>query len=447
MSAWYGAILSNVLKQVLRVLFVNIILTITILYLGGEAFFYLFDPFHIQTKPEAHFYPKANKDQSYSFFIRNPYISEDKVDPYIKVTRNKRGMRGEDFDPKVHKHEVFFIGGSTTECIILSDGTTWVDLLKSNLEKDPNIDMSDTWFGNGGVNGQSTFGHLFFVKEFYLKYKPKVFVFLLGANELNRFYLDEKHRPLVDFGRKKDSNYHLIHKARSLAEKQKDRELTYADHFWLFVHEYKDYSNILLNLSELRNREYTKKLANSYHHDLQLEKLNHLEVESFAGVNYEFEVKLDKLEQKEVDQSRIKEELQKQIEFQEEVKKNYLELIKISKENGILPIFITQPTLYGPGVDPTTGVNLETMIIQSGNANFGQGLTGKEMWQMTNSYNELLKTTARENNVPVIDLANLMPRDSKYYYDYIHFSKAGARKVANILSPFIKKHLKAHLKK
>lgn len=447
MSAWYGAILSKFLKQVLKIIFINFALTVLLIYFGGEAFFYLFDPFHIQTKPESHFYPKANKDQSYSFFIRNPYISEEKVDPYIKVTRNKRGMRGEDFDPTVHKHEVFFIGGSTTECIILSDGTTWVDLIKSNLDEDPQIDIKDTWFGNAGVNGQSSFGHLSFIKQYYLKFNPKVFVFLIGANEVNRFYLDEKDNPLIDFGRKNDFDYNLVHEARSLAKKQKDKKLSLRDHFWLFVHEYKNYSNILLNLSELRNREYTKKLANIYHHNLQLDKLNHLEVESFAGVNYEFEVKLDKLEQKEVEQRRIKEELQKQANFQKEVKKNYLELIKISKDNGILPIFITQPTLYGPGVDPTTGVNLESMIIQSGNANVGQGLTGKEMWLMVNSYNELLKTTAKENNVPVIDLANLMPRDSKYYYDYIHFSKAGAKKVADILSPFLKKHLKVLHKK
>ena len=33
-------------------------------------------------------------------------------------------------------------------------------------------------------------------------------------------------------------------------------------------------------------------------------------------------------------------------------------LVKVCRDHGIEPVLITQPTLYGPGVDPVTGVNL-----------------------------------------------------------------------------------------
>jgi hypothetical protein len=32
-------------------------------------------------------------------------------------------------------------------------------------------------------------------------------------------------------------------------------------------------------------------------------------------------------------------------------------LVKICRDHGIEPVFLTQPTLYGPGLDPVTGVN------------------------------------------------------------------------------------------
>jgi len=46
-----------------------------------------------------------------------------------------------------------------------------------------------------------------------------------------------------------------------------------------------------------------------------------------------------------------------------------------------------------------------------------------------------------ENRVLVIDLAREMPRNSVYYYDYLHYTEAGAAKVADIiyrdLRPFL----------
>jgi hypothetical protein len=47
----------------------------------------------------------------------------------------------------------------------------------------------------------------------------------------------------------------------------------------------------------------------------------------------------------------------------------------------------------------------------------------------------------REKGVLVIDLAREMPKDSRYYYDLMHFTNAGAARVAQLLdaqlTPFL----------
>jgi hypothetical protein len=52
-------------------------------------------------------------------------------------------------------------------------------------------------------------------------------------------------------------------------------------------------------------------------------------------------------------------------------------------------------------------------------------------------YNDVLRS--HSSQVTVIDLSREMPKNSKYYYDFIHFTNEGARLVSEILF----KHLEA----
>jgi hypothetical protein len=44
-----------------------------------------------------------------------------------------------------------------------------------------------------------------------------------------------------------------------------------------------------------------------------------------------------------------------------------------------------------------------------------------------------MKETASDNRCPVIDLARELPKNSKYFYDYVHFTNEGAEVVAEIV--------------
>ena len=116
-------------------------------------------------------------------------------------------------------------------------------------------------------------------------------------------------------------------------------------------------------------------------------------------------------------------------------------IIKICKSYHILPIFLTQSCLYGRGFDDVTGINLETIACIN-NEN------GKSAWEIMELYNDILREVASNHEIFLIDLAKEMPKSSKYYYDYHHYTNEGAQKVADIifqkLYPFMGNKLKEY---
>jgi hypothetical protein len=110
------------------------------------------------------------------------------------------------------------------------------------------------------------------------------------------------------------------------------------------------------------------------------------------------------------------------------------ELIALSRAHGMDPVFLTQPVLYGPGVDDLTGINLAALRVTP-------DMNGELGWEVLELYNDVVRQRGREAGVLVIDLAREMPKNSAYYYDLMHYTNAGAALVADIvaahLTPFL----------
>ena len=88
---------------------------------------------------------------------------------------------------------------------------------------------------------------------------------------------------------------------------------------------------------------------------------------------------------------------------------------------------MTQPALFGDGADPTTGVELARVKVN------GRG-NGHLEWRLLEMVNDVTRRVAAEQGVVLIDLARELPKDSKYFYDYLHFSNAGAARVGEIVA-------------
>ena len=60
-------------------------------------------------------------------------------------------------------------------------------------------------------------------------------------------------------------------------------------------------------------------------------------------------------------------------------------------------------------------------------------MTGKLKWEILERYNDVTREVGQEAGVPVIDMAILLPKNTTFFYDYIHYTKQGADAVAQIL--------------
>ncbi|MFI5355064.1 MAG: SGNH/GDSL hydrolase family protein, partial [Desulfobaccales bacterium] len=315
----------------------------------------VFPPFEMRFKPDR-IVPPVNT----SYVFDNTAKFPTKLPRTTVHTKNSLGFRGApppaDFDDYL---TLVTIGGSTTECFYLSDGRTWPDLLGAKLSRD----FPKLWLNNAGLDGATTYRHLLLLEDYVVKLKPKLVLFLVGINDVGVGEIHDK--PQGGFGG------------------------------WL---------KAMTNRSEV----YALGLNIYRYFVAQSRGLHHVEVDLKAQGSLDVPA--------EVQQETRRKYRQESLKF---YRARLEKLVQVSRAQGIEPVLITQPTLYGPGIDPVTGVDLEKVKL-------GENLNGALMYAVVEMYNGTLRRVGSENGVLVIDLAREMPRNSAYYYDYLHYTEAGA---------------------
>jgi hypothetical protein len=321
------------------------------------------------------------RDKKYQLINNNT----DKLDKIISVTRNHLGLKGEMPPPNfANALTVIAIGGSTTECVLISDGKTWCDSLANKLKQK----FKPFWLNNAGLDGTTTFGHIVLMEDYIVKIRPKVALFLVGANEICL-------QAPGDFDRKQLKNPVSGFMASCWQAMMNNSEvLSYAINF----HRYFKANRVglqthpILNFPEMEQVDFSPEAI----------------------------------------QAGLREHREKYLKpYAQRLKK----LIRLCRENSIEPVFITQPAVVGDLPDPLTGVNLAKITAW--------GWNGKVLWEIIGLYNEVLSNTAREQQVYLIDLAQEMPKNTKYFYDIYHFSNAGCQQVAAIIAEHLEPFLAA----
>ncbi len=109
----------------------------------------------------------------------------------VIYSRDKYGFRGRFKD--LDKIDILTVGGSTTDERFLKLGDTWSEKLESKFNHNKNnIDVV-----NSGIDGQSTYGHIWNFEEWFAKldnFKPKYSLFYIGVNErLNLMHYDNHY--------------------------------------------------------------------------------------------------------------------------------------------------------------------------------------------------------------------------------------------------------------
>lgn len=312
------------------------------------------------------------------FVMANDFIP--KLDDTIFHSKNSLGFRGEE-PPKDWDEAttVITIGGSTTECYYLSDDKTWqAEMNRSLGDYYPNF-----WINNAGLDGHSTFGHEVLLRDYIVKLKPDYVLFLVGINDVATADLESFDR---------------------LAMKQLNTKSVGG-----FLKSLANYSETI-GLAFNFYRYYVAYQQGLLHNNIELENLKTVAVDSVK--RQEILVK-------------------HQSDFLKNYKKRLENLIKTCQKNNIEPILMTQPQIIGDTIDPTTGVDLGKIAYQD--------INGSTAWAILELYNEVTRQVAKNQNIQLIDLATLMPKDSRYFYDYTHYTNDGATIIGQIIAKeFIK---------
>jgi hypothetical protein len=98
-------------------------------------------------------------------------------------------------------------------------------------------------------------------------------------------------------------------------------------------------------------------------------------------------------------------------------------------------VFVTQPALYGAAIDPETGIDLAKVDV-NGREN------GALAWRLLEMYNDVTRRVASAKDLWLIDLAREMPKDSRLFYDFLHYTNAGAARVGEIVAIHLDPHLR-----
>lgn len=348
-----------------------------ILALGaGEVMFRIYDPLSTRLIGNKIQLPK-NKVT----IIEN--TKYDKMDREIRQTKNSLGFRGDEPPPGLAKKlSVIAVGGSTTECYYLSDGKTWPEVLGQDLKSE----FPDLWVNNAGLDGHSTYGHAILLNEYIRDIPVKVITYLVGMNDIG---LDKSNpydaffQGVVDYSKAHPdatpSLWQAIRERRGILA-------ALASHSRL--------ANAVLTIS----RSVQASQGGLGHGQIDLTKVGPLPMTD--------------------NQKRTDLETHKAT-FVPLFRKRLDSLIEQTRALGIEPVLITQPALWGYGQDPTTGVAL--------------GPRSGHFWDRLELYNDVTRQLGAERGVTVIDLARQMPKDSRLYYDWMHYTTLGAKVVAEIV--------------
>lgn len=313
--------------------------------------------------------------------FQNKWIAQ--LDSQIHYSRNALGFRGPMPPDSIHHlNSVICIGGSTTECRFLSDDQTWPALLQQQLKDS----VPRLWINNAGIDGHSTFGHLLMLREYILKLKPRYVLLLTGVNDIETQKpetYDEMNENSISF--------------RSL----------------------KSFLKSVLNKTEIGAtifQVYAIKLAYKkglIHRELDFKNLP----DTVLSTKF------------------IEQKMEAQQPFVRGYKERLQQIINLCRQSRIEPILITQPSLFGTYTDPATGTVMNDKYLPGSEPVTNNALQQPVLTQYNNA------ALSFRPGVTVINLDSLMPKSTAYYYDFIHFNKYGADKVAALLAAELKRQV------
>ncbi len=313
---------------------------------------------------------------------------------------NSLGLRGDELMPD-HTYRILAIGGSTTECLYLDQEDAWPYLLQKKLNE--TMPGQNIWVGNAGMSGKTTRHHL--AAMYFLPLEEMnidAVILLVGVNDLT---------VMLSRNELYDSNFVPDHNSLENMVPETfiggnhpnpDDPIYKQTGIWL----------LLRKIKRIATRENVQDEAGYIYTTWREHRRNATEIiDTMPDLS-----------------SALK-----------EYKRNIHKLIDIAQEKSVRLIVMTQPTMWRSGLPQ----DLEDLLWLGGIGEF-QKESGKPYYSVEalengmEAYNDSLLQVCRERHIECLDLASILKKNTSVFYDDAHFNNSGARKVADVLSEYIK---------
>ncbi len=297
----------------------------------------------------------------------------------ISWSVNRLGLRGPEVDIRRVRHRILAVGGSTTECLYVTDTKTWAWRLQDRLSESLG---EPVYVGNAGRGGHFTLNHEYLLRHYpFTDYFEWVIV-LAGINDLGRLlrndYLKRSYRVPEEtlLGTAKLPYYRSSVLYRLVSARLRgDVVVQDAEGRWI-----------------AEKREIRRKA------------LSHGPVSDPPGA------------------------LEEALAV---YKQNLRKIIASCRSRHQKVLMLTQPTLYRKNMPD----HLRTLLWA--HVNEKTVYTEEVLAFLVDAYNRAMIEVCRDEGVDCIDLASLLPKDTSVLYDDCHFNVSGCDKVAGILHDFL----------
>lgn len=314
------------------------------------------------------------------------------VSGQIEWTVGPLGVRGPPIglaEFRAQDVRVLCVGGSTTECLYVSDCATWPWRLQDRLAE---ATGKRVFVGNAGKSGHITLNHERLLETYALAPAYEYVVLLCGINDAGALALRQDY-----------------------AEREAKLE---EETFQLSA-----------------RRPYYRKLG-------CVAVASHLLARWFTSLAVETQD--DAGRWYDVMRARRKDALAKKViaEMPENLaerlatyKRNVARIVRLCRARNQKILLLTQPTIYRADLDAETAKLLWQYTPEGAH-------TPEVLANVLAAFNAALREVAREEQADCIDLDAALAKDTTVFYDDCHFNLAGSAQVADLLLPYFEKQLK-----
>lgn len=331
---------------------------------------------------------------SNNFMVLTPNLSHVYKFPYeqlpgmqksVLIESNQWGYKGrKQFSSD--KFGILTIGGSTTESNSVNLEDSWPYLLEGHINRDSR--RPEAVVVNVGKSGLNSGHHVLHMKHLIQQFKNVDLVLMLvGINDFNRrLMLGEKY-----FATKNDKT--LMKRAFSVYPRYYNNIWYEKTELWIRLRQMKS----IWKRSELRGSKDYSEMIQQFRIDYaSIEKSDLLPDLSRALQDYT---------------------------------DNLVHIAKIAKQHDVRLVWITQPTLWGEELVDDMEVYGATHFRTSE----GHAYSITSLEKGVNKFNDVLLDVGAKEEIEVIDLAAVLPKDTTVFYDFCHYNRNGMKEVAKIL--------------